>query len=113
MSVSTWSAWKQTAGFSRIIRTFWPSAEWQDLPLLKLDAVLVEQLFANLFENAAKHAGIEAQVRITADQKANGNEVRVADNGPGFPEGEAGHLFEKFHKGGGTGFGLGLAIAEL
>lgn len=84
----------------------------KDLPLLKLDAVLVEQLFANLFENAAKHAGSAAQVRVTAERKANGIEVCVSDNGPGLPEGDAEQLFEKFQRGKGTGFGLGLAICR-
>lgn len=83
-----------------------------DLPLLKLDGVLVEQLFINLFENAAKHAGPQAQVTVTAQNLEHQVEVRVADNGPGFPQANLEEVFEKFHKGGGSGFGLGLAICR-
>ena len=83
-----------------------------DLPLLRLDAVLVEQLFVNLLENAVRHAGSSSQVQVVAANSPNGVEVRVSDNGPGLPTGELETLFDKFQKRSGTGFGLGLAICR-
>lgn len=83
-----------------------------DLPLLKLDGVLVEQVFVNLLENAARHAGRKSQVTITAVAKSDGVEVRLCDDGPGLPANELDILFEKFQKRSGTGFGLGLAICR-
>ena len=42
--------------------------------------------------------------------------MRVADHGPGVPEEEREHIFERFHRGKATsaesGFGLGLAIGR-
>jgi two-component system sensor histidine kinase KdpD len=83
-----------------------------DLPLLKLDGVLVEQVFVNLLENAARHGGVEAQVDIVARTEGSGVEVTVANDGPGIPPGEEDLLFEKFRKRGGSGFGLGLSICR-
>ncbi|MBS1724201.1 MAG: sensor histidine kinase KdpD [Armatimonadetes bacterium] len=82
------------------------------LPLLELDGVLVEQVFVNLLENAARHAGRDAQVTITAATCEDGLEVKLSDNGPGLPADELDVLFEKFQKRSGTGFGLGLAICR-
>ncbi len=83
-----------------------------DLPLLKLDGVLVEQVFVNLLENAARHGGAQAQVDIVAKKRAEGIEVIVSNDGPGIPPPELELLFEKFQKRGGSGFGLGLAICR-
>ena len=42
--------------------------------------------------------------------------MRVADHGPGVPDEEREHIFERFHRGKATsvesGFGLGLAIGR-
>jgi two-component system sensor histidine kinase KdpD len=91
-----------------------------DLPLLHLDAVLMERLFSNLFENAAKYTApatpltIGAQ-RIDADDKPFVR-VTVDDNGPGLPAGMEVRVFEKFTRGekesAKPGIGLGLAICR-
>ncbi len=83
-----------------------------DLPLMKLDGVLVEQVFVNLLENAARHAGASAQVTISARTVEGQTEVIVRDDGPGLPADGQEALFEKFRKGSGSGFGLGLAICR-
>lgn len=83
-----------------------------DLPMLKLDGVLVEQVFVNLLENAGRHGGESVQVEIVAEQGPHGVQVIVRDNGPGLPPGEQDLIFEKFRRAGGTGFGLGLAICR-
>jgi two-component system sensor histidine kinase KdpD len=91
-----------------------------ELPLVRLDAVLMERLFANLFENAAKYTPpgtallIDATVERNADQKF--VRVCIEDNGPGVPSGMEHRLFDKFTRGekesAKPGIGLGLAICR-
>jgi len=83
-----------------------------DLPLVAVDAVLVEQALVNLLENALRHGG-EGRVEVGARREGERAVVEVCDEGPGFPAGEAERLFDKFHRAaGGPGAGLGLAIAR-
>ena len=91
-----------------------------DLPLLHLDAVLMERLFSNLFENAAKYTAPDTPLtigaqRIDADDKALVR-VTVDDDGPGLPAGMEARVFEKFTRGekesAKPGIGLGLAICR-
>ena len=71
-----------------------------DLPLLNFDAVLIERVFCNLLENAAKYTPPGSTVTISA--RLSGDEVvtTVADDGPGLPPGREEALFEKFARGG-------------
>ena len=86
----------------------------EDLPLVSIDALLVEQLLINLLENAAKYTPETATVRVAAQALPGQVEVVVSDDGPGLPKGEEERVFEKFHRSaeGHDGFGLGLAIAR-
>lgn len=87
----------------------------EDLPLVSLDPVLVEQLFANLLENAAKYTPPGTDVEIRAAREGGTLVVDVADRGPGIPPGEEERIFERFHRGahaGVRGVGLGLPIAR-
>jgi two-component system, OmpR family, sensor histidine kinase KdpD len=85
-----------------------------DLPLVELDAVLIERVLVNLLENAAKYAS--GAIRISARTAGRFVEIEVADNGPGFPAGREAQLFDKFERGdresATPGVGLGLAIAK-
>ena len=87
-----------------------------DLPLLEFDAVLIERVFCNLLENAAKYAPAGTEIEITAVQGADSVEIRVGDHGPGFPVADLGTLFDMFARGAGAagkpGSGLGLAICR-
>ena len=85
-----------------------------DLPLVSVDAVLVEQLLVNLLENAVKYAGPEARVRVRARREPAAVLVEIRDDGPGLPPGDEERVFEKFYRGPShqRGFGLGLAICR-
>ncbi|APA86979.1 DUF4118 domain-containing protein [Paraburkholderia sprentiae WSM5005] len=91
-----------------------------DLPLLHLDAVLMERLFSNLFENAAKYTASGTPLAIGAQQiDADGApfvRVTIDDNGAGLPAGMEARVFEKFTRGekesAKPGIGLGLAICR-
>jgi len=85
-----------------------------DLPLLELDAVLMERVFSNLLENAAKYTPPGSVIEISARVAGTKVEVEVRDNGPGLPPGREQAIFEKFTRGReeSNGVGLGLAIAR-
>ena len=87
-----------------------------DLPLLQLDAVLVERVLCNLLENAAKYTPAQTPVSIDARAETDVVVLTVSDQGPGLPSGREGAIFEKFERGkkeGATsGVGLGLAICR-
>jgi two-component system sensor histidine kinase KdpD len=87
-----------------------------DLPLVRVDATLVEQVFANLLENAAKYTPQGTAVTLHAAREGDDIVVSVEDNGPGLPPGDPERLFAKFHRGTAEGAvggaGLGLAICR-
>jgi two-component system sensor histidine kinase KdpD len=86
-----------------------------DLPLVNVDALLVERVLVNLLDNATKHTQEGAVVRVSAARHDGGVRVEVADDGPGLPPGDEQRIFDKFFRGGGNrpaGFGLGLAICR-
>lgn len=87
-----------------------------DLPLVRVDAALVVQLLANLFDNIVRHAPHGTLVEISAVAEGNQVRIRIDDDGPGLPPGDAERLFAKFQRGraesDATGAGLGLAICR-
>jgi two-component system, OmpR family, sensor histidine kinase KdpD len=87
-----------------------------NLPLIKVDATLVEQVFANLLENAAKYTPAGTAIRLRAETRNHELLVSVEDEGPGLPAGDPEQLFSKFHRGSIegaiAGVGLGLAICR-
>ena len=90
----------------------WPA----DLPLVHVDAVLIEQVLMNLLDNAAKHTAPGTVVRLRAQVRKADIVVSVEDFGHGIPDADVERVFAKFHRGNtaGTagGMGLGLAIAR-
>ncbi len=86
-----------------------------DMPSVPMDAVLMEQVFLNLLENAAKFTQEGTRITVTASRDAANAVVVVSDEGPGLPEGDHEALFERFQRGdrgGPAGHGLGLAICR-
>ena len=94
---------------------------------LRVDKRRFERVMTNLFDNAALYAGGVTRVLVERDPHGPGGtqpprciRVVVEDHGPGIPEHERHHLFERFYRGGragqrasseGTGLGLSL-VAE-
>lgn len=85
----------------------------ENLPLVPMDPVLMELVFVNLLENAARHAP-GAAVEITARERMETLEIAVADAGPGLRPDDLERVFEKFYRAGAApgGAGLGLAICK-
>jgi two-component system sensor histidine kinase KdpD len=87
----------------------------RDLPLVKIDFVLMEQVLVNLFLNAALYTPSGTTVQINAAIEGREIALTVADNGPGFPPEALPHLFDKFYRAPGAaagGSGLGLSIVK-
>ena len=86
----------------------------KDLPLVEFDAVLIERVFCNLLENAAKYSPPGAGVAIDVASRDGLLEVTVSDNGKGFAPANGSAVFEMFVRGEAEstkhGVGLGLAI---
>jgi two-component system sensor histidine kinase KdpD len=98
------------------------------LPPVCLDYVLIQQVLANLLENAAKFSPTGACIRISAATAGDSVRVRVEDEGPGLPPTERDRVFERFYRvtqprprpvaaadqggaaAGARGTGLGLAV---
>jgi signal transduction histidine kinase len=69
-----------------------------------------------LIDNALRYAPRGAPIEVSATHVGSRVAVRVSDRGPGVPDDEREHVFERFHRGKATsvesGFGLGLAIGR-
>jgi two-component system sensor histidine kinase KdpD len=87
------------------------------MPLIRADAVLLQQVLFNLIDNAVKHGGPEP-IAIYARPDGGNVMISVTDLGKGIPRPDLGKVFEKFFRGGARsdgrtiGTGLGLAIAK-
>ena len=86
-----------------------------NLPLIRFDSLLMEQVLMNLLENAAQHTPPGTPVELAAWAQKTGVLVEVADRGPGLPAGQEERVFEKFARGKspGGGVGLGLSICRV
>lgn len=86
----------------------------EDLPLVRVDALLIEQALGNLLENAAKHTPPGTVVRLRAEANATEMTVSVEDYGTRLAEADMERVFAKFQHGaaGGGGMGLGLSICR-
>jgi two-component system sensor histidine kinase KdpD len=85
-----------------------------DLPLVPMDEILLEQVFVNLLENAARHTPPGTPIEVGAESREREVVAWVADRGPGIPPGQEEAIFRKFHRAGPTagGIGLGLTICR-
>jgi two-component system sensor histidine kinase KdpD len=87
------------------------------LPMLRLDAVLFEQVLFNLLDNAAKYSPIGSRIDIRASRDGELVEIEVVDEGPGIPPADLERIFDKFYRVQAqdrrrAGTGLGLAICR-
>ncbi len=86
-----------------------------DLPLVRMDFVLMQQVLVNLLHNAATYTRPGVRIRITAKTEGSDLVLSVADRGPGLPPADLERVFDKFYRVPGShssGTGLGLSICK-
>lgn len=85
-------------------------------PLVNIDFVLIEQVFINLLENAAKYSPPDTAIEISVQVQPQALEVLIADHGQGISPEDLPHIFDKFYRavlpGKVHGSGLGLSICK-
>ncbi|MFN8595714.1 MAG: sensor histidine kinase KdpD [Anaerolineae bacterium] len=84
-----------------------------NLPLVKMDFVLMEQALTNLLHNAVTYTPPGTHVHVTAKLDGANLMIIVADQGPGLPPESVERVFDKFYRGpraraGGVGLGLSI-----
>ncbi len=84
-----------------------------NMPLVKLDFGLMEQVLHNLVYNACQYAAKNTNLRIKMYYDHGNFVLEVMDRGPGFPKDALPFIFNKFYrvegsKAGGTGLGLSI-----
>lgn len=85
---------------------------------MNLDYDKIWEAIYNIIDNAIKYSPVGGFVKVSLDAEDKWVSVKVEDNGPGIPDSEKEHIFERFYRlddsrardTGGTG--LGLAIAK-
>jgi two-component system, OmpR family, sensor histidine kinase KdpD len=86
------------------------------LPLVAIDALLIERLLVNLLENAVRYTPPGSPIEVVVTQNGSNLRIDVADQGPGIPADQRERVFDKFFRLPGSrrtgGSGLGLAICR-
>lgn len=100
----------------KAVKLTWPNT----LPvvLLHVDPYRLQQVFENLFDNAARYGGSIIRLKVEIDTGKKLLKIAVQDNGEGIRKEDMGRIFDRFYRGeksrsrelGGTG--LGLAIVK-
>ncbi|MGB8278472.1 MAG: sensor histidine kinase KdpD [Methylovirgula sp.] len=86
-----------------------------DLPVIRIDPVLLEQVLFNLLDNAAKYTPAGTEVRVQARREGKNVRLDILDEGEGIPLEDTERIFDKFYriqaadrKRAGTGLGLAI-----
>ncbi len=85
---------------------------------LEVDADLnrLRQVIANLLDNALKYTPAGGRVRIEAGPAEDGVRIAVRDTGPGIPDEDLPHIWERLYRGDRSrstpGLGLGLSLVQ-
>jgi two-component system sensor histidine kinase KdpD len=88
----------------------------ESLPQVLADPALLERVLANIIDNAVRVSPPDKRVRVAAGAYNGQIDLRVIDQGPGIPRQQRDQVFQPFQRfgdsPGGTGVGLGLAVAR-
>jgi len=87
----------------------------EEMPLVKIDFGLMEQVLYNLLFNSTQFAPDKSTIKINTNYEKGLMMIEVIDQGPGFPESDIQNAFKKFFRVDGRktgGLGLGLSIVK-
>lgn len=91
----------------------------EDIPTVRADPTLLQQVVINLIQNAIDAMSAvpedrrELTITLEADRSSGTLDLRVSDTGPGFPDSAADNLFEAKQSSKSAGLGIGLCICRL
>lgn len=88
-----------------------------DVPLVRVDPVLLHHILINLLDNAGRYADPGTPIIVRCRSRPDALLLSVIDQGPGIPPGQEARVFETFTRLEGSdrarhGTGLGLAIVK-
>ncbi|MDE1917403.1 MAG: sensor histidine kinase KdpD [Sphingomonadales bacterium] len=88
-----------------------------DIPLVRLDPVLLHHCLINLLDNAGRYGDAGTPILVRCRRSHDALRLSVIDQGPGIPPGQEKRVFETFTRLEGSdrarhGTGLGLAIVK-
>ena len=89
----------------------------EDFPVILGDRIKLKRVLVNFVSNAVKYNADYGEVKVLLKSLEDRVAVEVSDTGPGIPEENIAHLFERFYRvpdevGFTEGTGLGLTIAH-
>ena len=87
----------------------------ENLSMIPMDAILIEQVFINLLDNAMAYGPPDGTIDISVMPNNGMIVCEIADRGPGVQPGDEQRVFQKFYRGTPKregGLGLGLAICQ-
>jgi len=90
---------------------------YPDLPRVMVDPQRFQQVIGNLIDNALRYTPQGSTINLTIRRNDHAVELSVLDDGPGIPESELPHIFDRLWRGeksrarttGGAGLGLSIA----
>jgi two-component system sensor histidine kinase KdpD len=87
----------------------------ENMPLVKIDFGLMEQVLYNLLFNSCEYAPTATEIMLKINHEQDKLVIQIIDKGPGFPENAIKNVFKKFFRVDGSktgGLGLGLSIVK-
>lgn len=87
----------------------------EDMPLVKIDFGLMEQVLYNLLFNSCEYAPVSTEINLNIYHEDSELVMQIKDRGPGFPTEALKNVFKKFFRVDGSktgGLGLGLSIVK-
>lgn len=86
-----------------------------NMPLVKIDFGLMEQVLYNLLFNSCEYAPVSSDIMLDIYHEGDEMVLQIMDSGPGFPKNAIKNVFKKFFRVDGSktgGLGLGLSIVK-
>ena len=84
--------------------------ETKTASIVSADVKLIERLISNLLSNGIRYA--KSEIKLSCETTDKETIIKVSDDGDGIDKEDIPHIFERFYKGKGGKFGIGLSMAS-